>query len=143
MLFLHILLNMFRNYIKILMVIKMSFKEQLSKLRKRNKINQSDLANMLGVKQYVISSWETGRSEPNLNQLTMLSDIFKVPTDYILDKTVIRADSTEDFENVVKIFEQERNDTFIQEVNELCGELTPDKKKKMLEIIKASLDLNK
>ena len=44
----------------------MSFNEQLTKLRKRNNITQIELANLMNVKQYVISSWETGRSEPNI-----------------------------------------------------------------------------
>ena len=38
----------------------MSFNEQLTKLRKRNNITQIELANLMNVKQYVISSWETG-----------------------------------------------------------------------------------
>ena len=56
------------NYIlKLDGVDKMSFNEQLTKLRKRNNITQIELANLMNVKQYVISSWETGRSEPNFS----------------------------------------------------------------------------
>jgi len=121
----------------------MSFSEQLTKLRKRNNITQIDIANKLNVKQYVISSWETGRSEPNINQLKQLSDIFEVPTDYLLDKSVIRAESNKEFDNVYKMIIQDNNDEFLNTVNKLCGSLSDEKKKKMLDIIKTSLDLNK
>ena len=71
----------------------MSFNEQLTKLRKRNNITQIELANLMNVKQYVISSWETGRSEPNISQIIKLSDIFKIPTDYLLDRPIIISSS--------------------------------------------------
>ena len=64
----------------------MSFGSQLTKLRKRKNMTQIDLANLMDVKQYVVSSWEIGRSEPNISQIIKLSDIFCVPTDYLLDK---------------------------------------------------------
>ena len=63
-------------HIKINMeMIKMGFSEQLAKLRKRKKIKQTEFAKMLGVKQYVISSWEIGRSEPSIKQIVKICDI--------------------------------------------------------------------
>ena len=56
----------------------MAFCNQLKKLRKRNNIKQVELANMLGVKQYVISGWETSRSEPSISQICKLAEIFEV-----------------------------------------------------------------
>ena len=47
----------------------MAFKDALKKLRIRNNLNQVELADKLNVKQYVISSWEIGRSEPSIKQL--------------------------------------------------------------------------
>ena len=70
----------------------MTFGETLKRLRQRNNISQDELAKKLNVKQYVISSWEIGRSEPNIEQIKFLSTYFKVPTDYLLGKNVIMVD---------------------------------------------------
>lgn len=73
----------------------MTFGETLKRLRQRNNISQDELAKKLNVKQYVISSWEIGRSEPNIKQIKFLSNYFNVPTDYLLDKDVIINDEKE------------------------------------------------
>ena len=75
----------------------MAFKDSLKKLRVRNNLSQIELAEKLNVKQYVISSWEIGRSEPSINQIVELSNIFKIPTDYLLDKDVVIVSSEEEF----------------------------------------------
>jgi transcriptional regulator with XRE-family HTH domain len=124
-------------------LIKMGFKEQLTKLRKRNNMTQTDLAKLMDVKQYVISSWEIGRSEPTISQLKMLSNIFKISVDYLLDKEFIGSCNEEEFNNVIKNVKIDTEDEFINEVFKECGKLSDDKKKKMLNIIKASLEFEK
>lgn len=121
----------------------MGFKEQLTKLRKRNNITQTELAQKMNVKQYVISSWETGRSEPSILQIKKLSDIFDISVDYLLDKPLIKAESEEDFNKVLMNIHQDTTDDFLQLVSELCKDLSDEKKKGMIEIIKASLEFNK
>ncbi len=121
----------------------MGFKEQLTKLRKRNNITQTELAQKMNVKQYVISSWETGRSEPSILQIKKLSDIFDISVDYLLDKPLIKAESEEDFNKVLMNIHQDTTDDFLQLVPELCKDLSDEKKKRMIEIIKASLEFNK
>ena len=121
----------------------MSFKDQLTKLRKRNNMNQTELANQIGVKQYVISSWETGRSEPSMKQLVKLSDIFNISTDYLIDKPSIIVDNEEDYNRVIKNIKIDLENDFINNVYEMCKELNADKKKKILNIIQASIDLSK
>ena len=135
---------MFLLNIKICMrLIKTGFKEQLTKLRKRNNMTQTDLAKLMDVKQYVISSWEIGRSEPTISQLKMLSNIFKISVDYLLDKEFIGSCNEEEFNNVIKNVKIDAEDEFINEVFKECGKLSDDKKKKMLNIIKASLEFEK
>jgi transcriptional regulator with XRE-family HTH domain len=124
-------------------LIKMGFKEQLTKLRKRNNMTQTDLAKLMDVKQYVISSWEIGRSEPTISQLKMLSNIFKISVDYLLDKEFIGSCNDEEFNNVIKNVKMDSEDEFLNEVIKECGKLSEDKKKKMLNIIKASLEFEK
>jgi transcriptional regulator with XRE-family HTH domain len=124
-------------------LIEMSFKEQLTKLRKRNNMTQTDLAKLMDVKQYVISSWEIGRSEPTISQLKMLSNIFKISVDYLLDKEFIGSCNEEEFNNAIKNVKMDAEDEFLNEVIKECGKLSEDKKKKMLNIIKASLEFEK
>jgi transcriptional regulator with XRE-family HTH domain len=124
-------------------LIKMGFKEQLTKLRKRNNMTQTDLAKLMDVKQYVISSWEIGRSEPTISQLKMLSNIFKISVDYLLDKEFIGSCNEEEFNNAIKNVKMDAEDEFLNEVIKECGKLSEDKKKKMLNIIKASLEFEK
>ena len=114
---------------------KMAFKDQLSKLRKRKKITQLELSKMMGVKQYVVSSWEIGRSEPNISQIIKLSDILDVPTDYLLDKEVIRTVSEEDFEKVIRNIMKDDEDSFIKEIKSLCEDLSDKKKSVIVNII--------
>jgi transcriptional regulator with XRE-family HTH domain len=124
-------------------LIKMGFKEQLAKLRKRNNMTQTDLAKLMDVKQYVISSWEIGRSEPTISQLKMLSNIFKISVDYLLDKEFIGSCNEEEFNNAIKNVKMDAEDEFLNEIIKECGKLSEDKKKKMLNIIKASLEFEK
>jgi transcriptional regulator with XRE-family HTH domain len=124
-------------------LIKMGFKEQLTKLRKRNNMTQTDLAKLMDVKQYVISSWEIGRSEPTISQLKMLSNIFKISVDYLLDKEFIGSCNEEEYNNAIKNVKMDAEDEFLNEVIKECGKLSEDKKKKMLNIIKASLEFEK
>ena len=119
----------------------MAFKDQLNKLRKRKNITQTDLANKVGVKQYVVSSWETGRSEPNLDQLTRLSEILDVPTDYLLDKPVIKTSSEEEFYKVAQHIDQDIKDDYIRDISELCKNLPKEKKEKLLKVIRDIIEL--
>lgn len=118
----------------------MSFNEQLSKLRKRNNITQIDLANQMDVKQYVISSWETGRSEPNISQILKLCDILSVPADYLLDRPIISVSSIEDFNKMVQNIDKDIKEDFLKDVKELCKDFTDNKKQKIINIIKELSD---
>ena len=118
----------------------MSFNEQLSKLRKRNNITQIDLANKMNVKQYVISSWETGRSEPNISQILKLCDILAVPADYLLDRPIISVSSVEDFDKMVQNIDKDIKEDFLKDVKELCKDFNDSKKQKVVNIIKELTD---
>ena len=47
----------------------MSMSEQICNRRKDKKINQVDMAQMIGVKQSTISDYETGRATPTIDKL--------------------------------------------------------------------------
>ena len=119
----------------------MSFNEQLTKLRKRNNITQIELANLMNVKQYVISSWETGRSEPNISQIIRLSDIFKIPTDYLLDRSIIIASSENEFNKVIENINKDIKDDYIRDLTELFKDVPNNKKERIINIIKEIKEL--
>ena len=101
----------------------MAFCNQLKKLRKRNNIKQVELANILGVKQYVISGWETSRSEPSISQICKLAEIFEVPIDYLLDTHTIRVSDNDDFKKVERNIKMDIEDKFVVEFQNIIANL--------------------
>lgn len=62
----------------------MDLSEKIIKLRKANNLSQEQLAEQLGVSRQSISKWELGQSMPEVENLSLLSDIFNVTVDYLL-----------------------------------------------------------
>ncbi|AUI71595.1 helix-turn-helix domain-containing protein [Companilactobacillus alimentarius] len=73
----------------------MELNEQLRRYRKQNNLTQKDLAQKLNVSDKTVSSWETGRTYPDISLLINLSSILKVSLDEFLKgdiKTVNKID---------------------------------------------------
>lgn len=62
---------------------------RIQELRKKHRMQQSELAEKIGVTNKSISSYETGRCEPTIDSLCKLADFFGTTVDYLLgrDKT--------------------------------------------------------
>ena len=108
----------------------MAFKDSLKKLRIRNNLSQIELADKLNVKQYVISSWEIGRSEPSINQIIELANIFKIPTDYLLDKELIMVSSENEFNIVTKEMANDSIDEFEECIEKIRNNCSDEQKKR-------------
>ena len=121
----------------------MSFSENLKKLRKRANLSQNELASLLGVNQYNISFWEIGRSEPNIEQIIQISEILKIPTDYLLGKNVILTSSIEEFQTVTNHFKQDIEDEMLNELISLYSSISNEKKKDLLQLVKSLTNLSK
>lgn len=67
---------------------------RIKQLRQEKNILQSDLAEILKVRQNTISNWETGRNEPDQQALYELSRFFDVSIDYILGNSDIKKEPT-------------------------------------------------
>ncbi|WP_010245887.1 helix-turn-helix domain-containing protein [Acetivibrio cellulolyticus] len=63
--------------------------QRIKQLREENKINQHQLAEILGVKNQTISNYEAGEREPSYGVLLKLADYFNVSTDFLLGRTNI------------------------------------------------------
>lgn len=64
----------------------MEFKDRLKELREETGTSQQTLAKTLNMSKMAISHWESGHSEPSINQLIKLSDFFDVTVDYLVGK---------------------------------------------------------
>lgn len=62
----------------------MELKERIQNLRKEKGLSQDELAGRLGIARQSVSKWESGISQPDLNNIVRLSEIFEVSTDYLL-----------------------------------------------------------
>lgn len=56
---------------------------KLKVLRAEKNLTQEDFAKLMGVKQALVSAWETGRAIPRPAMMQKISDFFKVPKEEI------------------------------------------------------------
>lgn len=73
------------------------FKQRLKELRGKYNMTQQDLANQLGIVRTAIANYETGRTSPDSETLSLIANIFNTSTDYLLGRTDIK----EPIENIV------------------------------------------
>ena len=73
--------------------------ERIKQLRKKKGLSQSELAELIGVKNNTVSTWERGTRKPDFEALNLLSDYFEVSFEYILgssDKEEARVKPTQE-----------------------------------------------
>ena len=58
--------------------------DRLYFLRSKKKMSQEEVANILGVSRQSVQKWETGLSQPSLENLVNLGEVFGCSTDYLL-----------------------------------------------------------
>lgn len=79
----------------------MVFGERLKSLRERKSLTQTELAELMGYKNYTtITKWESGSSLPRGKELKALSNLFNVSADYLLGL------DTTDNKNINTIYSQ-------------------------------------
>lgn len=59
---------------------------KIKKIRKEKNLTQEELAKKLNVTQKCISSWEIGRTEPSIEKIIKLAEIFEVKIENLCDK---------------------------------------------------------
>ena len=79
----------------------MKLGEKILKLRKQYGFSQEELGEKLDVTMETISNWELAETQPNLNQLKLLSKEFNISIDELLD-------------NEVKYTKENNNNTFLK-----------------------------
>jgi len=63
--------------------------KRIKELREKKDMSQAELANILGVAQQTVASWERGKSSPNYEILQSIANFFHVSTDYLLGRDKI------------------------------------------------------
>ena len=70
----------------------MTLGEKIQKLRKQNGFSQEELAEKVTVTRQTISKWELNQSEPDLDFIAQLSNIFNVSADYLIKEELTKPD---------------------------------------------------
>lgn len=65
----------------------MELEKKLVKLRKKNGFSQLEVAEELAVSRQAISRWEVGSAVPSSDNLKLLSKLYHVSLDYLMDDT--------------------------------------------------------
>jgi len=120
------------------------FRQRLKDFRKKYNMTQQDLAEQLGIVRTAIANYETGRTSPDPETLSLIADIFNTSTDYLLGKTNIK----EPIDNLVsqRLEDYPINEKFIN-INDFSPESQEDLKKyiellKMKDLLKRNKDNN-
>ena len=73
----------------------MRLEEKLVQLRKEKGLTQLQAANELDVSRQAISKWESGSAVPSIENLKLLSELYGVPADYLLNDGIEHSNQTE------------------------------------------------
>ena len=71
------------------MVMDFIFSQRLRFLRKKHRMTQKELADILHYGHTAIVNYESGRNQPSLQDLVKLADFFDVSTDFLLGRSDI------------------------------------------------------
>jgi transcriptional regulator with XRE-family HTH domain len=105
-------------------------------IRKQRSKTQSELASMLGKGQTTIGNWENGISEPNLEELVILSNYFDISLDLLIKTDLAmmtgqpgswpRETGTLKYDHAIENINQAREDQFtyvLQEIKNIRKDL--------------------
>ena len=66
----------------------MNLGKKIAELRKKNNLSQEELAEKVGVARQTISKWEIGDTTPDINQVKIISKIFNISIDELIDNDI-------------------------------------------------------
>ena len=69
----------------------MKFNENLKHFRLTSALMQKEIAALLNVSVRTFQGWETGRTEPNIEKLIQIADIFNVTLDTLVGRDITPA----------------------------------------------------
>ncbi len=87
---------------------------RIKELREEKGLMQQELADILYIKQATVSSWELGKSQPNIDTLIQLANIFLCSVDYLIgnvdntDPTYDTSNATPEQQTLLTILQQDK-----------------------------------
>ena len=114
----------------------------IKRLRKTHGWDQKDLARLLNVSNRTISSWETNRTEPNMDMIEKMCELFNCSKSEFFQETVLVNTDIEviyDGENLGKMVievPRDRQELFTT-LNKRAQKLSEKELRRFIEIIKA------
>ena len=85
-----------------------SFKSKLANARKRTGLTQRDVAAETGIPQSTLANYETGRTEPDIENLGILGDFYNVDLNWLIGTKYIPSITPPEAEGGHKV-PQEKN----------------------------------
>ena len=73
--------------------IRITLADNLTKLRKKHKLTQVELAHQLGFSDKAISKWEQGDTIPDIETIKKIADLYGVTIDSLLEEVPIETES--------------------------------------------------
>lgn len=100
----------------------MTIGEKLYSLRIERKLSQERLSELINVTRQTISNWELDRTQPNPDQLKLLSKIFNISIDELLDnETSINTESVTSNPNNETKNEDKSNHNIFKPITAILG----------------------
>ena len=110
--------------------MKETFGQRLARLRKEKGLTQEEVANKIVISPQAVSKWENGNSEPDLNTLNQLADIFDVSVDELLGR---------ENKEIKEDKEQAKEEETVQETADEVVKVKTNKKVNKVSIIVSSI----
>ncbi len=102
----------------------MELKERLISLRESKGFTQVDVSEKLGIKRARYNAWEQGLSQPNVEMLKSIAEIYKISLDYLVGKSdMVNAE-----------IERMSIDSDIRVIQRAALEMTPEQREKAIEM---------
>lgn len=64
----------------------MFYYEILKKLRTDNRLLQKDIAKICNITTSAYQLWETGKTQPDINNLQLIADFYKISVDFLIGR---------------------------------------------------------
>ena len=106
---------------------------RIRELREQRNLRQIDLAKAINVRQNTLSTWETGRYEPDFEMLSKLANYFDVSIDYLLGGDA-RQVTPDDKKRTAGPGSQQFEESDIR-LLELLKKASPGQKQAMIELL--------
>lgn len=115
--------------------------DKLVEMMVRHNISSYRLSKETGITQATLSRWKTGKTSPSVDTLQSLADYFGVPVDYFLNKKNENSPTELQSGKAIHISnDTEDEDENIQIIHRAAKKMTPENRKKLLDIVKIMFD---